>query len=380
MALSNRPGKYRRQGVHDLYRLITLASRIAGKLNGTWWRRYGAGRYLAVSLAAVGVVVLAGCGELPQTIMQPAGDDARIILDLLVPILWIALVILVAVVGFLVVSMVKYRYRPGNDGMPPQIHGNTRLEITWMTASALIVAVLAVMTFKTMSIRPEAPGPGALIVEVTANQWWWEFTYPELDVVTANELYLPIGQEVDLRLASNDVIHSFWFPSLSGKQDVVPGTVNRLSFVPEEIGVYPGQCAEFCGLAHGQMRMTAFVVSPAEFDRWVEMQQTGADPALATSPGAQVFQINCAACHSIRGTAAAFGQIGPELTGIGARTTLGAGVVNHTPETLAEWIRDPSQIKPGVLMPTLGVAVDDVPAALSEDDITALVNYLEQMR
>ncbi len=366
--------------MHDLYRLISPVNRNAGETKVPQRRRYRAVRFFAGFLAAVSSLVLSGCGELPQTIMEPAGDDARLILNLLVPILWIALVIFVAVVGFLVFSMIKFRYRPGNDDIPVQIHGNTRLEITWVAASAFIVVVLAVMTFRTMAVRAEAPGSGALIVEVTANQWWWEFTYPELDVVTANELYLPIGQEVDLRLASNDVIHSFWFPSLSGKQDVVPGTVTRLNFIPEKTGVYPGQCSEFCGLAHGQMRMLAFVVSPAEFDSWVEMQVTGADPALATSPGAQVFQTNCAACHSIRGTAATFGQIGPELTGIGARTTLGGGTVIHTPDTMAEWIRDPSQLKPGVLMPTLGVAVGDVPAVLSEDDIAALVTYLESMR
>ena len=344
------------------------------------WKRHGTVRYLAVTLAALGALALAGCGEVPQTIMDPAGNDARLILDLLLPIVWIALVILLSVAGWLVFSMIKYRYRPGNDGIPPQIHGNTRLEITWMAGSAFIVAVLAVMTFKTMAVQAEAPGSGAMVLEVTANQWWWEFTYPELGVVTANELYLPVGQEVDVRLTSNDVIHSFWFPQLAGKLDAVPGVVNRKNFVPEKLGVYPGQCAEFCGLAHGQMLMTAIVVSPAEFDQWVEMQLSDADPALAASPGAQVFLAHCAACHSIRGTAATFGQIGPELTGIGARTTLGAGIVRHTPKTLAEWIRDPSKLKPGVRMPTFGVADGDKPAALTEDDIAALVTYLESMR
>ena len=326
---------------------------------------------MAGALAAVSALVLAGCGEVPQTIMDPAGDDGRLILDLLVPVLWIALVIFVLVEGFLVFSMIKYRHRPGNEDIPVQVHGDTRLEIIWMVVPALIVAVLAVMTFKTMAVQAEEPGSGALIVEVNANQWWWEFTYPGLGVVTANELYLPVGQEVDVRLSSNDVIHSFWLPRLAGKLDVVPGVVNRMKFTPEETGEYHGQCAEFCGIAHAQMRIKAIVVTPAEFDRWVEMQRTGADPALASSQGAQVFQAQCAACHSIQGTAATFGQIGPELTGIGARTTLGAGLVNHTPENLAAWIRDPSQLKPGVLMPALG---------LPEGDIEALVTYLESMR
>ncbi len=322
-------------------------------------------------IAAIGLLLLTGCGELPQTITQPAGDDARLVQGLLMPILWIALVIFVAIEGFLIFSMVKYRRRPGNEEIPKQVHGDNRLEFVWTAIPAVIVLVIAVMTFKTMAIQAEAPDEGALVIEVSASQWWWEFSYPELGVVTANELYLPIGQEIDLRVRANDVIHSFWIPKLAGKIDVVPGVENRKTFVAEQLGRYQGQCSEFCGIAHAQMRLLAFVVTPVEFEEWAAKQLTGPSAEAAASAGAGVFAAQCAACHSIRGTAFTFGQIGPELTALGMRETLGAGTVANTPENLAAWIREPTAVKPGALMPALGLA---------EDDISAVVAYLEGLR
>ncbi len=334
------------------------------------WRQRAARARLAL-IAATGLLLLTGCGELPQTIMQPAGDDARLVQGLLMPILWIALVIFVLIEGFLIFSMIKYRRRPGNEDIPKQVHGNNRLELLWTAIPAAIVLVIAVMTFKTMAVQAEAPGEGALVVEVSASQWWWEFSYPELGVVTANELYLPIGREIDLRVRANDVIHSFWIPKLAGKIDVVPGIENRMKFVAEKIGRYQGQCSEFCGIAHAQMRLLAFVVTTVEFEEWAEKQLTGPSAEAAASAGAGIFAAQCAACHSIQGTAFTFGQIGPELTGMGLRETLGAGTVANTPENLADWIREPTAVKPGALMPALG---------LVEDDISAVVAYLEGLR
>ncbi|SVD35520.1 uncharacterized protein METZ01_LOCUS388374, partial [marine metagenome] len=243
-------------GVGNLYLFRSLARYIAPNTEIPHSRRgIRTTCWLAGFLAIIGSMILTGCGELPQTIMDPAGNDARLIRDLFIPILWIALAIFIAVEGFLVVSMIKYRRRPGNDAIPVQTHGNARLEIVWMVVPALIVAVLAIMTFRAMAVQAEAPGDNALVVEVSGNQWWWEFNYPELGVVTANELYLPVGQEVDIRLSSDNVLHSFWLPKLAGKLDVVPGVTNKMKFTPEQIGEYFGQCAEFCGLAHAQMRM-----------------------------------------------------------------------------------------------------------------------------
>ncbi len=172
-------------------------------------------------------------------------------------------------------------------------------------------------------------------------------------------------------MRANDVIHSFWIPKLAGKIDAVPGIENRMSFVAEQLGRYQGQCSEFCGIAHAQMRLLAFVVTPVEFEEWAARQLAPPDPAMASSAGAQVFMAQCAACHTIQGTAASFGQIGPELTGLGLRETLGAGTVANTPENLAAWIRDPTAVKPGSLMPAPGLA---------EDDIAAVVAYLEGLR
>src|SRR5690606_25621858 len=190
----------------------------------------------------------------------------------------------------------------------------------------------------------------ALQVIATGHQWWFEFEYPEYDLVTANELYLPVDRPVEVVLRSTDVIHSFWVPQLAGKVDMVPGHENRLFFTPFEAQeeAYFAQCAEFCGLSHANMRFRVFVREQADFDQWVAAQQADAvqpEEGLAAE-GAQIFQSSaCVGCHTIRGTAAQ-AQVGPDLTHVGSRTTLASAMMENTPENMARWLLDPPAVKP----------------------------------
>ncbi len=310
---------------------------------------------IAISLLVVSAAILAGCGELPQTIMDPAGDNARQTLDLFIIILVGAAIILLGVEGWLIYALIAYRRRAGNDAIPPQTHGNNKLEAVWTAVPTAIVIALAVITIRTISIQAAEPGPDALRVNVWGNQWWWEFEYPAEGVITANELYLVVDREVALTLQSNDVIHGFWIPKLSGKMDVVPGRVNGFKFTPEIVGVYEGQCTEFCGWAHADMRVKTHVVTQAEFDEWVAIQRRELTDEEKDSEAARLMvSKTCNACHAIRGTIL-LGQVGPELTAFGSRTVIGSNLIENTPANLRAWIQNPEQIKPGVLMPNLGL-------------------------
>ncbi len=334
------------------------------------------GRSWAIGLLALSFLALAlsacGVADVPQSTLMPQSDNARLIQNLWGPIFWAAVVIFVLVEGLLIYSVIRFPARRQNgEDMPPQIHGNTRLEMAWTLAPALVVAVMLILTFQTMAKIDAAPPEDALRVRVVGHQWWWEVHYPEYNVVTANEIHLPVNRPVVVELESADVIHSFWVPRLMGKRDLIPGTTNRIWFTPLEAGSFSGQCAEYCGVAHAQMRVVVFVDSGEAFQQWIAKAQQPA-PAVAgpAAQGAELFiQRGCAACHTIAGTAAQ-GVIEPNLTHVGGRSTLAAGIIGNTPENLARWLRDPQAVKPGNKMPTL---------PLSEEDITALVAYLQAL-
>jgi cytochrome c oxidase subunit 2 len=202
-------------------------------------------------------------------------------------------------------------------------------------------------------------------------QWWWEFRYPDLGVVTANELHLPAGRPVVLHLEGPDVIHSFWVPQLGGKRDVTPGRLNRITLTPDAPGEYWGQCAEFCGASHANMGMRVFVRTAADFDAWVARQKAPpAEPGELAAAGKTVFASSaCVGCHTIQGVSA--GVLGPDLTHFGSRTMLAAGMWPNTPENVAEWVKDPQRLKPGVKMPALG---------LTDEQAKALAAYLTSLK
>jgi cytochrome c oxidase subunit 2 len=288
----------------------------------------------------------------------------------------IALVILVGVEAAIVYT--AWRFHASRAGGPvPQVYGNTRLEVLWTAAPVLILAVVFALMLGTMSeIGASAPAGGASALRITATgyQWWWEFRYPRAsgDAVNANELHVPIGTAIDLELRSNDVIHSFWVPELGGKTDMIPGRANVLRLYAARAGVYTGQCAEYCGVEHAWMRITVIAESADAYRRWLDEQAAPrAAPSGLAAEGERVFLLAvCSSCHTIRGTGAA-ALAGPDLTHVGSRNTLGAGVLRNDDATMRAWIADPQSIKPAALMP-------QVPLARAELD--ALTAYLRSLR
>lgn len=325
------------------------------------------GRERHVLLAAIAMAALAAAcgGEFPQSSLRPQSDVAREIDSLFRGIFWLAMGVLVIVEGVLLLVIIRFRERPGAE-TPKAVHGHVALEVGWTLAPALILILIGVPTMLTLwKVDRPATDPD-IRVEVIGHQWWWEFNYPDLGISTANELHLPVGQTVDLRLRSADVMHSFWFPRQAGKRDLVPGRENQLWFTPDSVGVYPGQCAEFCGTSHALMAMRLHVDGVEDFERWVEQQraeatdQVGAPPAdPLVAAGREIFfgAGGCISCHKIRGTVAA-GVLGPDLTHVGSRGTIAAGVLENTPENLAAWIKDPQEVKPGNLMLDMGLSDD----------------------
>jgi cytochrome c oxidase subunit II len=336
-------------------------------------------------------LVLAGCSpeHYPQTTLLPRGDFARIADDLLDTTVKWALLVFVLVEGVLVYAIFRFRGKPG-DPEPHQSHGNTTVEIVWTVIPALILAAIAVPTVRAIFQTNSFPKQGALTIEVVGHQWWWEFRYPEYNLTTANEIHVPVGRTVALRMGSNDVIHSFWVPQFAAKRDVFANRESRLWFKAEAEGEYPGQCAEFCGIQHGRMAYRIRAQQPADFEAWVAHMQTlkptpaptatadsgvrtasqGATLQQPASPqaeqgnqyaaGEKLFTAKgCVACHALYAVNAPKGMVGPNLANVGARSYIAAGTLKNTDENLAHWIRDPQGIKKGVLMPNLGVSEPD---------------------
>jgi cytochrome c oxidase subunit 2 len=230
----------------------------------------------------VGAALAGGCAwDGPQSSLAPRSDFGWEILHVYAIVTWAAAIIAVVVFSLLAWVLLRYRDRPGAS--PPfQTRGHSLLEIGWTIGPALVLLIIAIPTIQVIFRTQGRAAPGALDVEVRGWQWWWEFRYPALGVVTANELHLPIGQPIVLHLEGPDVIHSFWVPPIGGKRDVVPGRHNQMSFVVDTPGQYDGQCAEFCGTSHANMRIRLVAETPGEFERWVEAQK--APPPRARRP------------------------------------------------------------------------------------------------
>jgi cytochrome c oxidase subunit 2 len=302
--------------------------------------------------------------------LEARSDLARSILSVYSLITWTTVVIAVVVAAILFWVLSRYRAMPGAP-LPRQIRGHSLLEISWTIAPALVLLVIAIPTIQVI-FRTQRPAPkDALVVAVRGWQWWWEFQYPALEVVTANELYLPTGRAVALRLEAPDVIHSFWVPRLGGKRDVVPGRLNQITMTPDTPGEYWGQCAEFCGASHANMRMRIIVLAPAEFERWIAAQKAGpVEPKGPAEEGKTIYARSaCVGCHTIRGVSA--GTIAPDLTHVGSRKTLAAGLFANTPDNLTAWLLDPPAVKPGSKMPAVG---------LTPEQARSIATYLTSLK
>ncbi|MDQ6828958.1 MAG: cytochrome c oxidase subunit II [Gemmatimonadota bacterium] len=416
--------------------------------------------YLAIATALT--LGLAACSTTtPNTTLTPHSEFGRIIDWIWNETLILGTIVFVGVEIGLIVTIVKWRHRAGSPP-PVQSHGNTTLEITWTLIPAVVLAFIAVPTIKAIFQTQAKAAPGSLQVEVIGHQWWWEFRYPQYNIVTANELYLPVNKTVSFALKTQDVLHSFWIPELAGKRDLISNRTNYLWFTPESTYAWNGFCAEFCGTSHANMHFRVFTVTQAEFDVWRAHQQTGPAyaPAAPPAPGAPVggpttpvstavtstaastpaanaagpvtaipvanlqtgtydktklplhvmpatpvpdgltFDESvigdaargatlyktgaCIACHMVQGISP--GNIGPNLTHVGSRTTLAAGIYPNDVKHMQLWIKNAPKMKPGVTMPVFGQGQIDLltgkplAAGYSDQQIADIVAYLQSLK
>jgi cytochrome c oxidase subunit II len=336
-------------------------------------------RWLKQSLLGTALVVALGSctANARQDALKPKGSAARELNNLFVPVFWIAVVVFCVVAGLVLYCVVRFRAR-SDDEAPRQIHGHTKLEITWTIIPAALLAIIAVPTVLTVFSINRVP-KGAMQIDVTGHRWWWQYDYRDsadpskIMFSTANEMHIPAGQKVEVNLTSVDVIHNFWPPELAGKVYAIPGRTNHLVVEADHPGTYYGQCAEYCGISHANMRLRVIADSSQDYQTWLNGESGG--PSQASSEGAagaglQIFnQKGCAGCHSITGISN--GQIGPNLTHFKSRTVFAGSIFNNTDPNLRAWLRNPPAQKPGSVMPNLG---------LSEDEITKLIAYLDTLQ
>lgn len=304
-----------------------------------------------------------------QSVLHPAGHDAAVISQFAWVMFGAATVIFVAVMALMALSL-RDNARPLRPGL-------------WIAGAGVAFPVLvlsALLTWSTWRSAQLVPqsSQAALSISVTARMWWWEVRYRDpaggREIVTANEIHIPVGQAVYVGLNAADVVHSLWVPSLSGKRDMIPGRVTGLTLRADRPGVYRGQCAEFCGAQHANMALHVVALAPDAFRDWLRRQASPArapQGALLERGRAAFLEQRCQTCHTIRGVAET-ARLGPDLTHVGSRAHIGAGLLQTHQNTLAGWIADPQAVKPGVFMPAA--------AGTDGDTLRALAAYLEHLQ
>jgi cytochrome c oxidase subunit 2 len=394
---------------------------------------------------ALGVAFLAACGvdQYPNTTFAPHTEFGRAIDHIWNILLYFGTAVFILVEALLVYVIIRFRHREGGPE-PLHVHGNTALEIAWTAIPAIILALIAVPTVKTIFATQAKAEASALQVEVYGHQWWWEFRYPQYGVVTANELYLPNGRKVNFALRTVDVLHSFWIPQLGGKRDVISNHTNYLWFTPDSnLGEqeWNGTCNEYCGSSHALMRFRAYTVPQADFENWARHQAEPAvypvaapavvkpvadvpqQPVAAVDEGyvfpkdklpphaipqtplptEETFDMSmkgdaaagfktyssqaCIGCHTIKGNPASLGIVGPNLTHVATRYTIAAALYPNDTEHLRYWIKNTHMDKPDVLMPVLGKdQIDPATGAksplgtLTDQQIADIVAYLQELK
>jgi len=331
-------------------------------------------------------LLLAACG-IDEPVRQgwwgnAQSDWARSLLGLMETIVILAAIVFVIVQGALFLAVYRFRERR-RDYVPKQTHGNTRVEVVWTILPAVVLAFMAVPTVRAIFESYPKEFGGTIQVRAIGHQWWWEFDYPELGIVTANEVHFPAGQRVTLFIESKDVIHAFWVPELGGKRDAIPlhdlehGKPNVIWWTADKPGIYYGQCSQLCGTSHANMRLRAIAHDAAGWEAWkAAMKASNGTPAADGTPpqiarGYElVQQRGCQTCHAIQGTPLQ-ARVGPDLTRFGERTTFGSGMYANTHDEVVRWVMDPLGRKPGNKMPNLG---------LNEDDASAIAAYLRSLK
>ena len=312
------------------------------------------------------------------SIFRPDSTPADSIFRLSRLVLSITGIIFAIVFSLIAYCVGKFRRRGPDDGREPaQVYGSNRVELAWTVIPVLIVLVLFLATARVILSVQDAPKPaGAIEVVAIGHQYWWEFRYPGLGVVTANELHVPVSDPQHptptfIKLLSADTDHSFWVPRLAGKTDLIPNHPNSTWIDPHETGLFLGQCAQYCGVQHAKMLLRVYVDSRPDFDAWVQQEKHPAVAADAATEGRHIFESTaCINCHAVSGTVAD-GHFGPDLTHMMSRDTIASGAALNTRENLRTWIQNPDSIKPGSLMPAM---------KLNNHDLDALAAYLETLR
>ncbi len=315
-------------------------------------------------------VAIVSCGSGSPSVLDAQGNEAKQIASAWWIMFGLAIGVYVLVAGFIVLAVVRGRRTAhGRSSKVPES------AFVWIGGIAMPVAVLLVVAVVTVGTTAalRKPNRSALRVDVAGKNWWWDIRYPGTGIRVANELHLPTGTPIEIRLTSDNVIHSFWVPQIGGKVDLIPGQPNVFRFRIDTAGVYRGQCAEFCGIQHANMALYVHADSPGLYERWIATHRTAPSEPVSelAARGALAFQNQtCAGCHTVRGTQAQ-GKVGPDLTDFGSRRSIGAGAVENTRANLLRWIADPQRYKPGALMP---------PSVISDDDRVAITAYLESLR
>ena len=391
-------------------------------------------KWVGVSALVAMTLFVAGCGALrddqgrPLTTLNPKGIQSTRIDDLVTPVFVVAGIVFVLVEGGVLFMVWRFRRRKGDvDGVdePVQVHGIPRLEWAWTIAPAILLAAMAILNVKTIW-QLEERDSNAITVEVYGQQWWWEYRYDtnndgKPDIITASQMVIPAGRQINLVIRSNDVIHSFWIPALNGKKDAVPGRTHSWSLEADKPGLYQGTCTEFCGLSHAYMRMEVKAVTPADYDTWLAEQQEPAAFPTDTTPddptddslaykGYTEFKANCAQCHQINGlgydkeltdgtpdpdyggtidTATGYAKMpltsgnAPNLTHLMSRNKFAGNLFDLYTEdgkvnvsNLGNWLRNPKNMKP--MAPDENRGMPNL--NLTQDQIDALVAFLSTLK
>jgi cytochrome c oxidase subunit 2 len=304
--------------------------------------------------------------------LDPQSPQARAIYDLGIVSTIVFVLIFVVVAGGIVYAIFRFRGREGEPD-PAQFAGSERVEIIWTVIPFLIVVFLFALTLRGMNRADPPPAPSPDLV-VTGHQFWWEAQYPASGAVTANEIHIPIGTPLSVRLDSKDVLHEFWVPELARKMTTVPGQPNHIWLQADKPGVYIGTCSEFCGIQHAWMRILVVAEEPSKFEEWQRAQLQPGQTATsdAAAKGLALFQAStCINCHAIRGVTGADARVAPDLTHVASRKQLGAGILENTPANMRLWLKNPQHVKPGALMPDFN---------FTDRELDELGEYLKTLR
>lgn len=333
-------------------------------------------------------LVLAGCSLTEADgPLNPKGSVAEEQLWLIKLALGIMVIVLVVVFALFFYVLIRFRKRKGQTGIPKQVEGNHKLEILWTVIPMILLLILAIPTVqKTFEFaRDYEELDNAEKVIVTGKQFWWQFEYPDYGIVTAQDLYIPVGKKIFVELEAADVAHSFWVPALAGKTDTLPGLTNHMYFDAKEPGVYKGKCAELCGASHALMDFKVIAVPQDEYDAWIAEMTTPATVAEGVAAGEELFKANCMQCHAVNVDGK---SLGPNLNNFAERITVG-GYRENTAEWIFKWIEAPQEMKPGSTMPAFGqeYAEDDLEGAgmtsatqyLTDEEIQSITQYLQSL-